>query len=69
MILPFIVLLLPEEKLSINVVLINVILRLMVGLGVASNRFMLRINSGLMGNLAQAQILPQVRKWSGKKGP
>ena len=69
MILPFIVLLLPEEKLSINVVLINVILRLMVGLGVASNRFMLRINSGLMGNLAQAQISPQVRKWSGKKGP
>ena len=71
MTVPFILLLLPGENLSItqnqtinsslsNETLLssNVILRLRVDLGLASSYFMLRINSGLMGNLAQVQVLP-----------
>ena len=85
MTVPFILLLLPGENLSItqnktinsslsneSLLLSNVILRLRFDLGLASTCFMLRINSGLMGNLAQVQvylILTQVRKWSEKKGP
>ena len=71
MTVPFILLLLPGENLSItqnqtinsslsNETLLssNVILRLRVDLGLGSSCFMLRINSGLMGNLAQVQVLP-----------
>ena len=71
MTVPFILLLLPGENLSItqnqtinsslsneSLLSSNVILRLRVDLGLASSCFMLRINSGLMGNLAQVQVLP-----------
>lgn len=56
MIVPFIALVLPEENLSI-VIRRPCCHRLRVDLGLTSSCFILKLNSGLMGNLAQAQVL------------
>ena len=58
---PFIGLLLPEENLRIALsnespLSSNVILRFRSDLGLASSCFMLKINSGLISNVAQVQV-------------
>ena len=61
MMVPFNVLLLPEENLRIalsneSLLSSNVILRFRSDLGLASSCFMLKINSGLISNVAQEQV-------------
>ena len=70
-IVPFIALVLPEENLSI-VIRRARCHRLRVDLGLTSSCFILKLNSGLIGNLAQAEVLiylvtsPEMVR---KKGP
>ena len=70
-IVPFIALVLPEENLSI-VIRRARCHRMRVDLGLTSSCFILKLNSGLMGNLAQAQVLIYVvtsQEMVRKKGP